>query len=101
MEQTQPTNPGTERQRPGRLLATIVRVTTRPKGYIFARLLESAEECFIHKSTTRPELWEQLERGDGISCKVSETSKGLRGYDVVVSDDEEFRRYQQSRRPVP
>ena len=96
MEQPEPTSPSppsTEQQRPGRMLATITRVSTRDKGYIFARLLDSAEECFVHKSTAPPELWDGLQVGDGISCKVSETSKGLRGYDVAVADDDEFRRY--------
>jgi cold shock CspA family protein len=73
-------------------------VTTREKGFIFAQLAETAEECFVHKSTVPPELWHDLKPGDGITCKVQETSKGLRGYEVAVADAEEFRRYQTHQR---
>lgn len=86
---TTPTTPPTERQRPGRLLATIVRVTTRGKGFIFARLVETEEECFIHKSTVPPTQWHVLNPGDAITCKVQETSKGLRGYEVARGDADE------------
>lgn len=90
MEETQTTpSPVTERQRPGRLLARIVRVTSREKGYIFARLLQTDEECFLHKSGIPLALWSNLERGQAITCRVSETSKGLRGYDVAAGDPDD------------
>ncbi len=85
-----------ERQRPGRSFVTIVRVTTREYGFIFARLIDTAgdepEECFIHKSTVPSELWDTLEDGHAITCKVQETSKGLRGWDIRAgSDDDQLR----------
>lgn len=90
MAETQTTpSPVTEQQWPGRLLAAIVRVDTREKGYIFARIIGSNEECFLHKSGIPPELWGDLEPGQVITCKVSGTSKGLRGYDVARATVEE------------
>ena len=97
MEQTQSTSPPAERQRPGRSLATIVRVTTREKGFIFACLIDTArdeepEECFIHKTTVPTDLWDTLECGRAITCKIAETSKGLRGWDISVASDDEQQR---------
>lgn len=87
MEETQTApRPATERQRPGRSFVTIVRVTTRENGYIFARLIDAAgdepEECLIHKTTVPSKLWDTLERGHVVTCKIQETSKGLRGWDI-------------------
>lgn len=97
MEQTEPTSPAspsTEEQRPGRMLATIVRVSTREKGFVFAQLVdatraEEPEECFIHKTTVPPEIWDTLECGSAITCKVQETSKGLRGWDIAPGTEED------------
>ncbi len=99
MERTQP-SPPTERQRRGRYLATIVEVTTREHGFIFARLIdttrdEEPEECFIHKTTVPRELWDTLEDGHAITCKVQETSKGLRGWDISDGSDDDQRRVDQ------
>lgn len=98
MDETQnPTAPPTERQRPGRLLASIVQVTTREHGFIFARLIDTAhdeepEECFIHKTTVPADLWDILEPGHAITCKIQETSKGLRGWEIRAgSDDDQLR----------
>lgn len=77
-----PIPPNIEQQRPGRALAVIVRTTTREKGYIFARNIVSDEEYFLHLSGMTPQLWTNLQDGDAITCRVSETSKGLRGHDV-------------------
>ena len=84
--------PGTDpggAPRAGRSLATIVRVTTREKGFIFVHLVETDEECFVHKSTVPPDLWHELTLGDAVTCKVQETSKGLRGYEVVAGSEED------------
>lgn len=92
MEQTEPTSPAspsTDQQRPGRLLATVVRVTTREKGFVFVRLVETEEECFVHKSTVPPEMWDDLTPGEAVTCKVQETSKGLRGYDIAPGTEED------------
>lgn len=99
MEQTHP-SPATERQRRGRYLATIVQVTTREHGFIFARLIDTArdaepEECFIHKTAVPSELWDTLEDGHAITCKVQETSKGLRGWDISAGSDDDQRRVDQ------
>ena len=97
---TTPATSPTERQRPGRYLATIVRVTTREHGFIFARLIDTArdaepEECFIHKTTVPAELWDTLEDGHAITCKVQETSKGLRGWDISAGSHDDQRRVDQ------
>ena len=86
MEQPHPTPPETKRTWHGRVLAVVTRVATREKGYLFARLIDTGEECFLHKSTIPPELWDVLDVGDAITYKVSETSKGLRGYEVAAGD---------------
>ncbi len=86
MEQPHPTPPETKRTWHGRVLAGITRVTTREKGYIFAHLIDTGDECFLHKSTIPSELWDVLDVGHAITCKVSETSKGLRGYEVAAGD---------------
>jgi cold shock CspA family protein len=80
-------SPTIEQQRPGRSVASIVRVSTKDKGFVFARLLATGEECFVHRSGVPPELWPTLELGDAITCKVSDTSKGIRGYDVAAGSD--------------
>ena len=99
MEQT-PRRPATERQRPGRLRATIVQVRTRENGFIFARLVDTApdekpEECFIHRTTVPSALWETLEPGDAITCKILETSKGLRGWEISAGSADDQRRVDQ------
>ncbi len=88
MEETQATpSPATERQRPGRSFVTIVGVTTREDGFIFARLIDTPEECFIHKTTVPSKLWNTLERGHVVTCKIQETSKGLRGWDISAGSN--------------
>ena len=75
----------TETQRAGRHLAVIVRISTREKGFIFARSLEAEnpeEEYFLHISAVPVGLWPELQEGDAVTCKVADTSKGARGYDV-------------------
>ncbi len=88
MEETQAhPRPAIERQRPGRSFVTIVGVKTREDGFIFARLIDTPEECFIHKTTVPSELWDTLERGHVVTCKIQETSKGLRGWDISAGSN--------------
>ena len=89
MEQPHPIPPAAKRPRHERMLAVVTRVTTQEKGYVFAQLLATGEECFLHKSTIPPELWDGLDSGRAITCKVSDTSKGLRGYDVAAGDPDD------------
>ena len=81
----------TERHRLGRSFVAIVEVTTREQGFIFARLINTTsdkpEDCFIHKSAVPSTLWDTLERGHVVTCKIQETSKGLRGWDISVGSN--------------
>jgi len=74
--------PAVEQFRHGRTLGVLVRDSTRDLGYMFARNVESDEEYFCHVSGCAPDLWEALGHGDAITFKVSETSKGLRAFDL-------------------
>lgn len=89
-------SPVSESQRPGRSFVTIVRVTTRESGFIFARLIDTTgdepEECLIHKTTVPSKLWDTLERGHVVTCKIQETSKGLRGWDISAGSAVDQRR---------
>jgi len=67
-----------------RYLAVINGTRTRAKGFIFAKGIEKDRaEYFVHISGVKDEwLWEALTEGDGISCEVQVTPKGLRAHAV-------------------
>lgn len=79
----------TTTQRKGRTLAWISRVDTRERGFIFAVSADDvAEEVFLHCSATPPAIWDHLDCGDVVSCRIADTTKGPRGYDVQHVIDE-------------
>jgi cold shock CspA family protein len=67
----------------GRAIGAIVRMqTTRAKGFGFIRDAEG-NEYFLHRTACIPNaLFDELEEGDGVSFKVSDTPKGQKAFDL-------------------
>lgn len=78
-----------ERQLPGRRDGVVLRVTTRDKGFIFL-IDHDQQEYFAHKSGFKPQaLINDLVNGDPVNFRASETSKGLRAWNIVRAVDAE------------
>jgi len=87
---TPATTTPTTTTRKGRALAWISSVKfADEKGFMFAIVADgTGEELFVHRSAVPPALWDMLEVGDPVSCKVSDTPKGPRAFAVARVTDE-------------
>lgn len=76
--------------RPGRTIGIVVRDNTRAKGYVFIKD-GTGQEYFAHKTGFKDQtLFDEIQRYEGVSFRISETSKGLRAFDVrEIETDEE------------
>lgn len=82
-----------EQQLPGRHLGVIINVKTRDNGFVFLRLSDGTErECFVHKSAVPPRMWTTLEDGDALTCRIVETAKGFRAYEIQQATEAEAAR---------
>lgn len=74
--------------RRGRTLGVIVRTETRDRGYVFIKDGTNVE-YFAHKSAFVAGGFDGVEAGDPVSFRVTETTKGLRAFDIVRATEEE------------
>ena len=67
----------------GRLTGVIVRLTsTRSKGFGFIRDAHG-NEYFLHRTACIPNaMFDELQEGDAVSFKASETPKGQKAFDL-------------------
>jgi len=67
----------------GRTVGAIVRMrTTRTKGFGFIRDAKG-NEYFLHRTACIPnDLFDELEEGEAVSFKVSDTPKGQKAFDL-------------------
>ena len=67
----------------GRAIGAIVRMqTTRAKGFGFIRDAEG-NEYFLHRTACIPNaLFDELEEGDAVSFRVTDTPKGQKAFDL-------------------
>lgn len=67
----------------GRMIGAVVRMDgTRGRGFGFIRDTEG-NEYFLHRTACIPNaLFDDLQEGDAVSFKVSDTPKGQKAYDL-------------------
>lgn len=68
---------------PDRLLGVIVRDQSRQQGFVFIHD-QAGQEYFAHKSAFVPTTWfDEVQVGEGVSFKSTETPKGLRAWEIT------------------